>query len=189
MIDKQKNVIVFKNVGTKHPAYPAKSDKYRIEDYYSYMVIKPYTDLDKPGIEFGLTYYDNPGISIPDAITAWVAMKAMPEFLKRLRGAAKEYRKFLQEYGQYRLSGVSNPEDRLPEDDSVVETSLHRNSIPVIRPRREDRKIGTETVLEKRDVGIGSMEVMISPTVAATQAVESEGSSYWKYLRPTYYFG
>lgn len=171
-------MIIFKNIGTKHPAYPAKSDKYRVEDYYSYMVIKPYTDLDKPGLEFGLTYYDNPGVSIPDAITSWVAMKAMPDFLKRLREASKDYRKYLEQTGQMRLSDVSNRDNRLPEDDPVLETSLQRNIIPVI-------------VLEKRDVGIANVEVMISPTVVAqaTQGVETEGGSYWKYLRPTYYFG
>lgn len=181
-------MIVFKNIGTKHPSCPIKSDKYRIEDYYSYMVIKPYTDLDKPGIEFGLTYYDNPGVSIPDAITSWVAMKAMPEFLKRLREASKEYRKYLKESGKMRISNVSYLKDKINEDDTVLETSLQRNSIPAVRIGREERGISTEVALEKRESSIGNVEVMISPSVASAQG-ESEGSSYWKYLRPTYYFG
>lgn len=37
------------------------------------MVIKPYTDFDKPGIEFGLTYFDDPGVNIPSAVTSWVS--------------------------------------------------------------------------------------------------------------------
>lgn len=154
-------MIIFKNIGTKHPACPVKSDKYRIEDYYSYMVIKPYSEVDKPGIEFGLTYYDNPGISIPDAITTWVAMKAMPEFLKRLREAAKEYRKYLRETRR----DVTNRKDKT---NDVLETSFQRNhSLPVIRSRKED-----------------SVDVMVSPATVG----ESENNSYWKYLRPTYYF-
>lgn len=38
------------------------------------MVIKPYTDFDKPGIEFGLTYFDDPGVNIPSTVASWVAM-------------------------------------------------------------------------------------------------------------------
>lgn len=151
------------------------------------MVIKPYSDLDKPGIEFGLTYYDNPGVSIPDAVTSWVAMKAMPEFLKRLREASKDYRKYLENSGQPRIRGVSNPKDQIPEDDTVLETSFRRNSLPVIRSRKEERKISVEVSTE-REGGLSNVEVLISPSAAAVQT-DSENSSYWKYLRPTYYFG
>lgn len=38
------------------------------------MVIKPYKDFHQPGIEFSLTYFDDPGIRVPSAITAWVAI-------------------------------------------------------------------------------------------------------------------
>lgn len=38
------------------------------------MVIKPYKDFHQPGIEFSLTYFDDPGITVPSAITAWVAV-------------------------------------------------------------------------------------------------------------------
>lgn len=183
IIDRKKNIIIFKNIGTKHPACPIKSDKYRIENYYSYMVIKPYSDLDKPGIEFGLTYYDNPGISIPDAVTSWVAMKAMPEFLKRLRGAAKEYKSYLETTGQIRISDVSSPKDKIPEDDSVLETSLERNNVPAVS---RARKLAAEVSVE-RESSVSNVEVLISPSAAPVSS-ESD-SSYWKYLRPTYYFG
>lgn len=46
----------------------------RVTTYWSYMVIKPCTEFNKPGIEFGLTYFDDPGVNIPSAVTAWVAM-------------------------------------------------------------------------------------------------------------------
>lgn len=38
------------------------------------MVIKPSTNFSEPGIEFGLTYFDDPGVNIPSAVTAWVAL-------------------------------------------------------------------------------------------------------------------
>jgi hypothetical protein len=30
--------------------------------------------MDQPGVEFSLTYFDNPGLSIPSAFASWVAM-------------------------------------------------------------------------------------------------------------------
>lgn len=41
------------------------------------MVIRPYTEFHQPGIEFGLTYFDDPGVNIPSAVTAWVAMSGI----------------------------------------------------------------------------------------------------------------
>lgn len=54
-----------------------KSVRNRVATYWSYMVIRPYTEFDEPGIEFGLTYFDDPGVNIPTAVTAWVAMSGV----------------------------------------------------------------------------------------------------------------
>lgn len=48
------------------------------------MVIKPYTKFDEPGIEFGLTYFDDPGVNIPSAVTSWVAMSGERRRRKKL---------------------------------------------------------------------------------------------------------
>lgn len=45
------------------------------------MVIRPSTKLNEPGIEFGLTYFDDPGVNIPSAVTAWVAMSGKLYYL------------------------------------------------------------------------------------------------------------
>lgn len=62
------------------------------------MVIKSYTELHQPGIEFGLTYFDDPGVNIPSAITAWVAMSGMlyllSEKVKKKRMAISVYCNF-----------------------------------------------------------------------------------------------
>lgn len=41
------------------------------------MVIRPCTEFNKPGIEFGLTYFDDPGVSIPSPFTSWVALRGL----------------------------------------------------------------------------------------------------------------
>lgn len=49
------------------------------------MVIRPYTELHQPGIEFGLTYFDDPGVNVPSTITSWVTMTGISYiFLKKL---------------------------------------------------------------------------------------------------------
>lgn len=55
------------------------------------MVIKPTTTFKKPGLEYVLTYFDNPGIVVPPAITSWVAQKQMPDFLNKLYMATLAY--------------------------------------------------------------------------------------------------
>lgn len=60
-IDRQRNLILIVNKSTKHPNVPVKPGLQRVKEYWSFMVIKPKTTFDQPGLEFILTYYDNPG--------------------------------------------------------------------------------------------------------------------------------
>lgn len=100
MVQENEKTLYLVNKGTQHPNYPATKDKYRIVDYYSCMVIRSTNErIDEPGIEFSLTYFDNPGVNLPSSITSWVAMAVMPDFLEKLRVAAKDYHDYCQKYG------------------------------------------------------------------------------------------
>jgi len=55
------------------------------------MVIKPFRGFHEPGLHFVLTYYDDPGIPIPQNIKSWVTQKQMPEFLTKMYVATKNY--------------------------------------------------------------------------------------------------
>lgn len=57
------------------------------------------------GIEFSLTYFDNPGVNIPASVTTWVAKSAMPDYLTKLRHASKNYLQYCIKKGLY---GVYN---------------------------------------------------------------------------------
>lgn len=81
------------NKSVEHPKCPAKPHTQRVHEYWSYMVIKPTTAFNKPGVSFVLTYFDNPGLSIPKYITTWVAKKQMPDFLRQLHQATVNYAK------------------------------------------------------------------------------------------------
>lgn len=91
VVDREKNVIVITNQVANHPGVPENSDKFRVKEYYCTMVIKPLTTFDQPGLQFCMTYFDNPGLSIPAPVQTWVATSAMPSFLARLRAASASY--------------------------------------------------------------------------------------------------
>lgn len=90
-VDKSKNVVVICSQSTNHPKYPVNPNKQRVEEYWSYMVVKPFNSFHEPGLEYILTYYDNPGLAIPSTITSWVAQKQLPQFLEKLYAATKVY--------------------------------------------------------------------------------------------------
>lgn len=93
MVDCARKLIVIASIRTEHPACPPLPSKQRVQEYWSYMVIKPTTTFKKPGVEYVLTYFDNPGIVVPPTITNWVAQKQMPDFLNKLYMATVAYAK------------------------------------------------------------------------------------------------
>ncbi|XP_011154538.1 stAR-related lipid transfer protein 7, mitochondrial isoform X2 [Harpegnathos saltator] len=94
IVNREKGIIIIVSRVTEHPNVPIIHGTHRVKSYWSYMVIRPYTEFNKPGIEFGLTYFDDPGVSVPTPITSWVALRGLPEFLIRMRNASKNYQKY-----------------------------------------------------------------------------------------------
>ncbi|CAL1674249.1 unnamed protein product [Lasius platythorax] len=94
IVDREKGLVIIVSRVTEHPDVPERRGTYRVKTYWSYMVIKPYTEFHEPGIEFGLTYFDDPGVAVPSAVTAWVALRGLPDFLVRMRQASKDYQKY-----------------------------------------------------------------------------------------------
>ena len=45
----------------------------RVNDYFSDMVIKSHSRIDELGMDFELTYFDNPKTNLPSSCTNWVA--------------------------------------------------------------------------------------------------------------------
>jgi len=75
-----------------HPNCPSKKKTWRVQDYFSVLVVKPHTTSDKPGLEFCLTGYENPGLQLPESIITYVAVRGMPEFMINLRAACLKLR-------------------------------------------------------------------------------------------------
>lgn len=89
--DEKRKVMFVVSRGTTHPNYPPFSGKVRVNNYWSLMVIKPKHGFHEPGVHYVLTYFDDPGLPIPQSIKSWVTQKQMPDFLNKLYLATKEY--------------------------------------------------------------------------------------------------
>ncbi|KAH8357010.1 hypothetical protein KR200_011965 [Drosophila serrata] len=89
--DDNKNIIFICNRNATHSKFPKLPGKVRVTDYWSLMVIKPFRGFQEPGLHFVLTYYDDPGIPIPQNVKSWVTQKQMPEFLTKMYLATKNY--------------------------------------------------------------------------------------------------
>lgn len=89
--DEKRKVMFVVSKGTSHPNYPPYQGKVRVNNYWSLMVIKPKHGFHDPGVHYVLTYFDDPGLPIPQSIKSWVTQKQMPDFLNKLYLATKEY--------------------------------------------------------------------------------------------------
>lgn len=159
IVDDKKKAMLVLSKTTSHPSCPATTDKFRITDYWSSMVIKPYKGFKELGVEYSLTYYDNPGVSIPESITSWVAYKAMPEFLTKLRAAAKEYDNYCREHqcrGLYSTKqdqvqvGEEEEEDDEGECDWVDIAEADENMFDAIMARLDKSSRKTEDLFDKQ---------------------------------------
>ena len=50
---------------------PVTKRNWRVEDYQSVMAVRPTLHPDKPGVEFSVTAFEDPGVALPDSIINW----------------------------------------------------------------------------------------------------------------------
>lgn len=205
LVDHATKTIIIANRITEHPNFPVKSDKFRVKDYWSNMVIKPYTDYHKPGLEFALTYFENSGVNIPSTVTSWVAMKAMPEYLSKLRQATRGYEAFCKSVGHKCLCkflyedcdqvALVRESDVDPHHFCDAKSMTQTEDKP-LRRQEEKAMLKNEESPPKQPPAAGeSVETStkVSENVSETTTPPSTNqtefkNSYWKYLQPTYYF-
>ncbi|KAG5877918.1 hypothetical protein JTB14_020957 [Gonioctena quinquepunctata] len=111
LVDNESKTIFIVSRSTEHPNFPKNPEKYRIEDYQSCMIIRPYEDMKKP-------------------VTTWVATRAMPDFLDRLREATKNYRTYCLTEGQSKACKIVAEEERAAEAKKESEKLDYCNFIP-----------------------------------------------------------
>jgi len=77
---------------TKHAKCPLFKKNWRVQDYQSVMAVRPTVHPDKPGVEFTLTAFEDPGVALPESIISFITVRTMPEFMTNLRAACLKLR-------------------------------------------------------------------------------------------------
>ncbi|XP_011347110.1 stAR-related lipid transfer protein 7, mitochondrial isoform X2 [Ooceraea biroi] len=141
VVDNDKGLVIIVSRVTEHPDVPERRGTYRVRTYWSYMVIKPYTKFHEPGIEFGLTYFDDPGVAVPSAVTAWVALRGLPDFLVRMRQASKDYQKYKQsitDAGHLPLGDISKEQVEADAKDKLSNNNDNGKSMKNYKDERDE---------------------------------------------------
>lgn len=193
IVDREKGLVIIVSRVTEHPDVPERRGTYRVKTYWSYMVIKPYTEFHEPGIEFGLTYFDDPGVAVPSTVTAWVALRGLPDFLVRMRQASKDYQKYKlmkQNATESENSHLTLPvEDVSKEQIKVnVENNLDdsKKSMRNSQDRRDDSDNNTNKLDVTHDVQQNNMETENKD--ANSTSKEKNGLLHYFYLGKLFAF-
>lgn len=72
-----------------HPGVWQDKSVVRVPFYISHMIIKPHTAPNQPGMDFLLTYSDDPQTVISGRLTSWVTSVGIPDYLKKVYAAAE----------------------------------------------------------------------------------------------------
>ncbi|XP_044740335.1 stAR-related lipid transfer protein 7, mitochondrial-like [Chrysoperla carnea] len=207
-IDEENKIIVLVCKSTEHPMCPIKRSTIRVTEYWSILVVRPlYSDLNQPGCEFCLTYFDDPGMALPEAMTTWIAVSGMPDFMQKMHKAAKAYRKHLgskdidvQELECFKTSesdkeNVTSSVDVDLELESTTksETSTEE-STPTTTPTTDTLEKQKEPFSEpiKTVSNVDDDYEQIDPLEPqkdyANNVDSTVDDSFWRYLRPLYFF-
>lgn len=81
------------STSTQHPDCKLSKGLVRVGDYNSVLTVRPKESPNIQGLEFCLTGFENPGVTLPESVITWVAMRGMPEFMLNLRVACLRLRR------------------------------------------------------------------------------------------------
>lgn len=87
-VNRERNEVVVMSEAISPDYIPEEKGIHRVNEYWSTMVIRAHEDIHKPGIEYTLTYFDNPGTSLPQSVTNFIAATGFPNFLRKIHEAA-----------------------------------------------------------------------------------------------------
>ncbi|XP_076876452.1 stAR-related lipid transfer protein 7, mitochondrial [Brachyhypopomus gauderio] len=87
-VDTDNNLMVLVSRAVEHPSIPETQQFVRVHSYRSRMVIRPHKSFDENGLDYLLTYSDDPQTVFPRYCLSWMVSSGMPDFLEKLHTAA-----------------------------------------------------------------------------------------------------
>ncbi|XP_034945199.1 uncharacterized protein [Chelonus insularis] len=110
-------------------------------------------------------YIEDPGINIPAAVTTWVAASELPDFLCRMRQAAKEYKTYVQIQNAsdpiyeseetFESKNIDTPPENVKNDDSKIDINEMDSGDSTSTETTLDSEEDSEQVLES-DIELSS---------------------------------
>ncbi|XP_050359541.1 uncharacterized protein LOC126779524 isoform X2 [Nymphalis io] len=203
--DIKNKVYIIVSKSCEHPDVPETKHAIRVAEYWSHMVVKSLEGTDKPGMEFVLTYYDEPCVGgMPGGVAAWASSRAAPAYLQRMRRAAYDYRGWAAH--RPKQSSKLGPEMEnvtTREQGSQTEEFLIKNycinSDEIVKNELQDKKNdGKGDEQKNSEVTIqtnGKNTSKSDKDASGVQEGDSEkapeeenNGGWWRYLYPFYYF-
>jgi len=89
-VDSKQGTFVLTSKSVEHPSCPRDDGKrVRVDTYYSCMVIKAHGSVDQNGLDYVLTYFDDPKAPFPQFAYNWMVNTGVMGFLDKVHIAAK----------------------------------------------------------------------------------------------------
>jgi len=119
IIDNENGKIIMCSRALDENAYPDDNQNIRVTWYRSSMLVHAHKSFDEDGLDYVLTYYDDPQSNIPSIAYNWVVNRGGPYFLKQVHEAAKklETRSKFNEH----LIKVSSENNNSPTDSGQMQ--------------------------------------------------------------------
>uniref|UniRef100_A0A1I7SZZ1 Phosphatidylcholine transfer protein n=1 Tax=Caenorhabditis tropicalis TaxID=1561998 RepID=A0A1I7SZZ1_9PELO len=110
----------------------------RVRSYTSRMSIRAHTDWESHGVDYILTYSDNPEANIPRYVYNWMVNKGGPYFLKQVHKAARD----IETSGRHVRSATEKAllakNDRVSEREAKEKEEKRRKESEVTRENQEN---------------------------------------------------
>uniref|UniRef100_A0AC34F4K5 START domain-containing protein n=1 Tax=Panagrolaimus sp. ES5 TaxID=591445 RepID=A0AC34F4K5_9BILA len=90
IVDENARKIIVSSHAVDEKLLPDKSKHVRVNNYRSSMVINAHKSFDDDGLDYVLTYHDDPQANIPNTAYNWIVNRGGPYFLKQVHIAAKK---------------------------------------------------------------------------------------------------
>ncbi|KAL0808556.1 hypothetical protein ABMA28_013001 [Loxostege sticticalis] len=175
---KENKVFVIISRSCEHPQVPATKHAIRVIEYWSHMVITTVNGPEKPGMEFVLTYYDEPAVGgMPTGVASWVTGRAAPAFLDRMRRAAVGYSGWRSSRGDQDLPDFAPFGPTPPKDISLVTITVREEDM---ESSKDGPDIENGNDLESREKSTQTEEPAYTRTPPAppqptTNIIEGQG--------------
>uniref|UniRef100_A0A7E4UZD3 Phosphatidylcholine transfer protein n=1 Tax=Panagrellus redivivus TaxID=6233 RepID=A0A7E4UZD3_PANRE len=120
IVDPKTGKVIISSHALDEKSFPTNSNDVRVTMYRSSMIVHAHKSFDEDGLDYILTYYDNPQTNFPGPAYNWIVNRGGPYFLKQVHAAAKRLEDTALKSTSYKRVPMSvNGESKRVEEDEA----------------------------------------------------------------------